>query len=549
MGGLLSRQRRRVPRPSLVQGLALLHGRSLHLPPAALSARTYPAGHPIAAGLHPFRVRLHLQRATVTVVRALGLAALAAIAILLVRLAGIGMPPLVPLLGAGGVFVAALCTILWQRPSTPQMAHALDQRLGLHEQIGSALELEPSSSRLAALLYQRTIAALDSANPAYILPWPSLRRERISLIILGLMAGLCALLAAHAPPSRQFAAAPTARTAAARHSGLARHHARTLPVKLLALGAASARPANRGRAATPAAPAKHLAASQGGPSHGRVLPGSALSLHAGRGHGQGSPAGAPGSARHGSANPLAPNGSGRAAGRGSALQLASGKNSAAGGVASPQQQALTELQNSIASAQALQGQPIGSMTTGQDMRRNVEGQSQLNGSASRQGQGRGNAAARAARERRSSARGQLPGGAASRPGESSSRGRSSGMSQRPGYYGDASDPMNPEGRRGGRGTGPQSSSPTDNASATNRSAARLASNQGITLNGAPGTGGRLIVSQGGPTRAPGVKGSSLYGAPGSAAVTVPGYVAPDSNTVAPDERSLIRHYFSPSATG
>jgi hypothetical protein len=109
--------------------------------------------------------------------------------------------------------------------------------------------------------------------------------------------------------------------------------------------------------------------------------------------------------------------------------------------------------------------------------------------------------------------------------------------------------MNPEGRRGGSGTGPQSSSPSNNASATNSSAARLAGSQGITLNGAPGTGGRLIVSQGGPTRAPGVNGSSLYGAPGSVAVTVPGYVAPDSNTVAPDERSLIRQYFSPAANG
>jgi hypothetical protein len=544
MGGLLSQQRGRAPRPSLVQGLALLHGRALHLPPAALPTRTYPAGHPIAAGLRPFRVRLHLQRATVTVVRALALAALAAIAILLVRLAGIGMLPLVPLLGAGGVFVAAVCTILWQRPSTPQMAHALDQRLGLREQVGSALELEPSSSRLAVLLYQRTIAALDSANPAYILPWPSLRRERISLLILGLVAGLCALLAAHAPPPRQFAAAPTARTAAARRSGLARHHARTLPVTLLALGAASARPANRGRAATPAAPAMHLAAGQGGQSHGRVLPGSALSLHAGGGHGQGSPVSSSG--RRGSANPHAPNGSGRAAGRGAALHLASGKNSAAGGVASPQQQALAGLQNSIASAQALQGQQVGAMTTGQGRRRNVQGQSQLNGSAGRQGQGRGNAAARA---RRASAPGQPTGGAAARPGASSSSGRSSGTGQRPGSYGDASDPMNPEGRRGGSGTGPQGTSPTNNASATNRSAARLADSQGLTLNGAPGTGGRLIVSQGGPTRAPGVKGSSLDGAPGSAAVTVPGYVAPDSNTVAPDERAFIRQYFSPSTPG
>ena len=29
-------------------------------------------------------------------------------------------------------------------------------------------------------------AALVAAAPAYVLPWPSLRRERISLIVLGL---------------------------------------------------------------------------------------------------------------------------------------------------------------------------------------------------------------------------------------------------------------------------------------------------------------------------------------------------------------------------
>ena len=44
-------------------------------------------------------------------------------------------------------------------------------------------------------------------------------------------------------------------------------------------------------------------------------------------------------------------------------------------------------------------------------------------------------------------------------------------------------------------------------------------------------------------------GDSLDGAPGSASVTVPGYVAPDSNTVAPDERAVIRQYFSPSTPG
>ena len=118
------------------------------------------------------------------------------------------------------------------------------------------------------------------------------------------------------------------------------------------------------------------------------------------------------------------------------------------------------------------------------------------------------------------------------------------MARRPGY-GSADDPTNPYGHHGsGSGTGPQSASP-NNASAAGRSAARLAGDQGITLNGAPGAGGRLIVSQGLPNRAPGVNGSSLYGAPSGVAVTVPGYVAPDSNTVAPDERGLVRQYFSP----
>src|SRR2546430_15779224 len=123
------------------------------------------------------------------------------------------------------------------------------------------------------------------------------------------------------------------------------------------------------------------------------------------------------------------------------------------------------------------------------------------------------------------------------------------MRQRPGYYGGDADPMTRYGHPGGGGTGPQSRNPSNNASATNGSAARLAGNQGITLNGAPGTGGRLIVSQGGPSRAPGVNGSSLYGAPGGVAVTVPGYVAADSNTVAPDERTLVLQYFSPTASG
>jgi hypothetical protein len=215
-------------------------------------------------------------------------------------------------------------------------------------------------------------------------------------------------------------------------------------------------------------------------------------------------------------------------------------------VTSPQQQALEGLQNSIASAQAAQGRGAAPTSATQGIRRNAQGQAQSNGNASRSGLGRGNAGDRAQGEWRSSAPGRGPrGSAASRSGASSS-GRSSGMTQRPGYYGDAADPMSLGGRRGASGTGPQSSSPTNNASATNNSAARLADKQGITLNGAPSTGGRLIVSQGGPSRAPGVNGSALYGAPGGVAVTVPGYVAPDSNTVAPDERSLIQQYFSPS---
>src|SRR5439155_6693618 len=104
----------------------------------------------------------------------------------------------------------------------------------------------------------------------------------------------------------------------------------------------------------------------------------------------------------------------------------------------PQQQALAGLQNSISAAQASQGQQVGSTSTGQGVRRNVPGQSQLGGSAGRRGQGRGNAA----KQGPSSAHGHPTGGAAARPGTSSSSGRSSGMMQRPGYYGGDGDPMN-----------------------------------------------------------------------------------------------------------
>src|SRR4051794_41345400 len=96
MVGLLSRQRRRAPRHSLVRDFAVLHGRALHLPPAALPGRTYPAGHAIAAGLRPYRVRLHLQRAAVTVLRALALAAPAAITLPPARPSRSGIPPPLP---------------------------------------------------------------------------------------------------------------------------------------------------------------------------------------------------------------------------------------------------------------------------------------------------------------------------------------------------------------------------------------------------------------------------------------------------------------------
>jgi len=278
---------------------------------------------------------------------------------------------------------------------------------------------------------------------------------------------------------------------------------------------------------------------------------SANGRRAGNGHGAGS--------RQGSGN-----GTGGPAGAG----LQPGQNKGSGGVMNPQQQALANLQNSISSAQQqgqggnssqgasqgsaqgqLQGQNgragAGQSGTGNGAQgRQGQGRSTAGGSRGRQGQGRGTGS--------NTSSGNGTSGMGQGGGTGAGQGRADSGSRRIGStnggydgYGGRFGQYGPDsGANGGDSQG-TSGSPAQ----TNRQGpARLADGSGVVLNGTQGgpQGGNtgLILTVGLPQQAPGA-GSSAPTDTNSPTVDVPGYVAPDSNAVAPDERDVVRAYFSP----
>ncbi len=277
---------------------------------------------------------------------------------------------------------------------------------------------------------------------------------------------------------------------------------------------------------------------------------SANGRRAGNGHGTGS--------RQGSGN-----GTGRQGGAG--LQPGQNKGS---GVMNPQQQALANLQNSISSAQQqgqagnavqggsqggaqgqVQGQNgragAGQSGTGNEAQgRQGQGRSTAGGSRGRQGQGQGSG--------RNTTPGNGAGGTGQGGGTGAGQGRAGPGSRRIGStnggydgYGGRFGQYGPDsGANGGDSQG-ASGSP---AQMNRQGPARLADGSGVVLNGTQGgpqgKGSGLILTVGLPQQTVG-SGSSAPTDTNSTTAAVPGYVAPDSNAVAPDERDVVRAYFSP----
>lgn len=510
----------------------LLYGRTLYLPPS----RQLSQANSIVDGLRPFRLRLHRQRAAVLLVRTLSLAALVAIVLLLLRIRGVALPlPLAPLAGAGGVCLAGLIVALLQRPAPAQMAHALDQRLGLREQLGSALEIDPADGRMAALLHQRAGKSLRDANADFVLPWPSLNHERICLIALILLVGPFALAAAHAPLPSAGAAGGAQHIAAGPRGSLAHHalHTSMVPIQLHALGSTGQTRLLAGAHVQRGLTATHLPTGRTSAA-GHTLSGNALGLHVAQGPGRNGTVG-------NNANPAGAIGrraSQTGAGHGAVLHLTTGKNSTAGGLFSPEQQALMSLQNSISSANPLQGQSgsQNSLNPGQGN----QGQSGLN--PGQMGHGRQNLTGQG----RQGGHGSNAGGPRTGVGAGSRNGRTAGGTRAPGLMGAGDgDPFHrfAQGNGSGDSQGLTATNPYNGAKGPG---ARIGNSGDITLNGSAGPGGRMILTMGLPNQGLSFAGGSLYGAPSTnPLVTVPGYVAPDSNTVSPDERSAVQGYFSP----
>lgn len=568
--------------------LALLYGRGLRLPPSPILIHTAApsASQIVARQLRPFQQRMHRQRIAVTLVRLLILAGLVIAATLLLYLLGVPMPlPVTPLVAAAVVLVLGLCTLPWQCPAPAEMAYTLDQRLDLRQQIGSALELEADgqqTGRLAPLLRERAVRAMRDAEPAWVLPWPSLQRERWTLACAAAVAGLSAIVALHVRPGPfPFTLSPgqpvaAHRPAAADHPPQAQGAA---PVKVIALGnsgaqraipALNARRVPAGTRAGGRSAPNGVKASSGAhflPSQGRTGHGQSLQT------GQGTPAGSNGHATKGPNGQTTPGHTGAgnqsSSGRGQQgqqgqngkggqshpLNLRSGKNSSAGGVGSPQQQALASLQNSISGSQGPQSKSGARGASSQQqgahkgMRQGAAGRH--SGAAGKQGQGNGQ-----------------NGSNSNRSGQGQSGNGRNGQGQR--GAGDGSSSFNPSqygqngnssadyeaGRYGsryghpGEGSGADQGAATDpNAGSGKGSAASLSGGSTIALDGTGNRGvqgARLTVGVGVPNRGPASGGSTLYNGTGRVTVSTPGYVAPDSNDVSSDDSAIVRGYFTPS---
>ena len=538
-------------RLSVRRGFAWLYGRTLYLPPPALPPRAYPKEHALIVGMAPFRRRLHRQRAAVTVLRALILATLTAIIILLIRAFGFAVPlPVAPLAGVGAVLLVCLATIIWQRPAPAEMAHALDHSLGLREQIGSALELDHDESRMGDLLRQRARATLQEANPVWVLPRPSLHRERRALIGALLVAGICALVAPHAPLMRP-SAAPAQGTAAGRQGSAS---ARLGPrggagaVKFWTIGGTTrTQPVSRTQG-RPGAPSSHPKSGNGA-THGggQFTVGKGTGLQTGQ-VGKGTRGSIPGNGSNNATSGA--HGTNGHAGTGAAkLNFKPGQNSSTGGVSNPQQQALQNLQNSINSAanqHPSQGQAGSANGANQNTRNGAQGQQGSQSTGGRRQGTRGNGGAAGQRHGANGARaGQHAGGQS----QGAAQGQSGSSLRNGGFRG--GDPesngrfLHP-GAGGGSDTGAGANTPGRGA-ATGQ--AQLGNAGSIPLSGAKGSAGQLVLSVGVPNRAPGISGATMGSLPNTPLVGVPGYVAPDSNAVTPDERAVVRGYFSPAPGG
>jgi hypothetical protein len=273
-----------------------------------------------------------------------------------------------------------------------------------------------------------------------------------------------------------------------------------------------------------------------------------LQIHKAQGQGSGAVKGNGGSARAGTGQTT--KGAGSTSGRGTAnsrlgsLHLTASKNSAAGGVYSPQQQQLVNLQNSISAAQnpSTRNGQAGAQAQRQNCQRGKG--SGKNGSGTK-GQAR-------ATGRRQGAQGTGSQGRQGAPGSQSSYQASSSATRSTFGHGGPTSEFDPRGRflhgsAPGDGQGPDPfNSPTQ---ALHSGGARIGNSSNITLNGTPGRNGHLLVSVGGLERIPALGTGSTSSTATNPIITVPGYVAPDSNAVAPADRSAVQSYFSPQDNG
>ena len=473
----------------------------------------------LLASIEPFRRRDHLQRATRILLRVFTIALAVAVLEPLAHKLGLSLPLFNTLVvTAGTALFIGLALIPRQRPSVEQTAHLLDRRLGLREQLHTAIEVEEGSGLLAARLHQQARDTLRHVIPARVLPWPSLRREGAVLGVLGLLLLVSSALTDQLPTVHLALPGVTINTAAAApQAPVVRHQ--TIPARTTTRyqpGAGQQRKGSStehttGSGSHPAArflsaPASmSLATSSAAQSRQEELTSTQSNSSSSRSStdAQQAPANTAQSQRQTSPN--------------SADQTSNSTSMSQGDQASASQQASTTAQQASQDAQAglaqTQSGRLEDATTGSAKSGTRNG---TQGTQNQVGQGQ-----------------PTQSGAAAQAVGQGNAGNQLVVARAGTQQG------------GGGGSGRGAGSHTSNPDSTH---AQLNANSNITINGLPRQGGQITLTGGkhGSTVAASV---TMTGASTGATSNNPSYVAPDTNTVAPNARPAVRGYFTPQSNG
>ncbi len=575
--------------------------RLLVVPRPPTAASTGDAG--LRDLLRPFDRRVHQQRVVVVATRTACLALAAALPPAAARLLLGGW---LPLLAVAAVALAVMslggAVCLFQGLDTAEVARLLDHRLGLHEVLGTAVEMEADAAQAPSMVARAHQAQarklLADTSPSWVFPRLRLTGESRALTGLAALLVVVLLVGSHSPAPDSTAAGHAGRSLPT-GSGVSRTTSRPRSVNPFSRFASTLRTLSRPVAPPPVVPrtqdgAQHVTARlASGPSAGATGPQAPGARGVTQASGQpalgsGTRLGAPSGAAAGAAPTnlrSSPNGAPAAPARlgGQRANADAGNNVGAAGASSDSGGQGAGQKGAPGNGSGMPGgagQPGANGSRGGQGGRPGASGSGAPGQGSASGGGRNaGPAGRPGGRGRPEAQGQQGKGANGRPATGATKAGSGGANP-DGLgttHGGRPQPMSGGGGSGlgqadsnGARSGLGAAGAAEGALSARHGGGGVGASRVAVPNLPPNLGNDNVSSQGaafiitgqgshGPTtdvgranvfRPTGDSQGSLTASAPSIGPTAPGtYVAPDTGDVAPDQQSLVKAYFDPSTTG